>query len=148
MDYLLQEGRLTLPDGFSDRSVNMFIPGNVVPAVFSLTVGRDQTLPGESLDQYLERQLELIAIRLRQYTRLGSAEVWLGTQAPLAGMQVDAHFNSDGRVVYQRQAAFLIAEERVLVFSATAQSPFDAALDQTWQEVLASFQAHPFNTTP
>lgn len=147
MDYLLQEGRLTLPVGFQDRSVNMFIPGNVVPAPFSLTIARDTTLPGEALPDYVDRQVGLIAAKLRKYKRQSTRDVWLGAQSPLPGLQIDAHYQSDGRTIYQRQSAFLIAADRALVFSGTCQNPFDDPLDQLWADVLASFQPHPSAAT-
>lgn len=149
MDYFLQEGRLTLPAGFQDRSVNMFIPGNIVPAPFSLTIARDTTLPGEALPNYVDRQVGLIAAKLRKYKRQSTGDVFLGTQSPIPGLQVDAHYQSDGRTIYQRQAAFLIAPDRALVFSGTCQTPFDDPLNQLWADVLASFQAHfPAATNP
>ncbi|WP_165678466.1 DcrB-related protein [Metapseudomonas otitidis] len=143
MDYRLHEGQITLPTGFQDRTVNMFIPGSVVPAPFSLTIARDTTLPGEALTDYIERQVGLIAAKLRKYKRHGTSAVQLGTQAPIAGIQIDANYQSDGRTIYQRQAAFLIATDRALVFSGTSQTPFDDAMNQMWADVLASYRAHP-----
>lgn len=143
MNYVIQEGSLTLPAGFQDRSVNMFIPGVALPAPFSLTIARDNTLPGEALLDYIERQVNLIAAKLRKYQRQSTTRVELSKRVPIAGLQVDAHYQNDGRPVYQRQAAFILAAERVLVFSATSQQPFDDSLNQLWASVLASFEPHP-----
>lgn len=143
MNYVIQEGSLTLPAGFQDRSVNMFIPGVALPAPFSLTIARDNTLPGEALLDYIERQVNLIAAKLRKYQRKSTIRVELSKRVPIAGLQVDAHYQNDGRPVYQRQAAFILAAERVLVFSATSQQPFDDSLNQLWASVLASFEPHP-----
>jgi len=143
MNYVIQEGSLTLPAGFQDRSVNMFIPGVALPAPFSLTIARDNTLPGEALLDYIERQVNLIAAKLRKYQRQSTIRVELSKRVPIAGLQVDAHYQNDGRPVYQRQAAFILAAERVLVFSATSQQPFDDSLNQLWASVLASFEPHP-----
>lgn len=143
MEYLIQEGKFTLPAGFHDRSVNMFVPGVTLPAPFGLTLSRDTTLPGEALPDYVERQVSLIAAKLRKYQRQSTAPAALSTQSPIAGLQVDAHYQSDGRPVYQRQAAFIVAPERVLVFTATSQLPFDDQLNLLWANVLASFHQHP-----
>lgn len=143
MDYLIQEGKLTLPSGFQDRSVNMFVPGVTLPAPFSLTLSRDITLPGESLAEYVERQVGLIAAKLRKYKRQDAIGVELSSRLPIAGLQIDAHYQNDGRPVYQRQAAFIVAPDRALVFSATSQMPFDDQLNQLWADVLASFEQHP-----
>lgn len=142
MDYLLQEGRLTLPATFQDRSVNMFIPGSTVPAPFSLTVARDTTLPGEVLSDYIDRQVGLIAAKLRKFKRQSTRDALLGAQSALPGLQVDAHYQSDGQTIYQRQAVFLVSTDRALVFSGTSKSPFDDQLNQLWADVLASFQLH------
>lgn len=70
MDYQLQEGSITLPEGFQDRTVNMFILGNSIPAPLNITVSRDNLLSGEDLGAYIERQVKLIASKLRGYTIL------------------------------------------------------------------------------
>lgn len=36
MDYQLQEGSIVLPEGFQDRTVNMFVLGATMPAPLSL----------------------------------------------------------------------------------------------------------------
>lgn len=149
MDYRLHEGALTLPEGFQDRSVNMFIQGGTLPAPFSLTVSRDTTLPGEALADYVDRQVSLIAAKLRKYKLAATQPAQLGAQSPIAGVQIDAHYQSDGQAVYQRQAAFIIATDRTLVFSGTSQVPFDDRLNGLWLDILASFRpqtsspAHP-----
>ena len=65
MDYPLPEGRITLPQGFEDRSVNMFILGSSIPAPLSITLSRDNTLPGEELSTYFERQIKLIRAKYK-----------------------------------------------------------------------------------
>ena len=148
MDYLLHEGRLTLPAGFEDRTVNLFIPGSAMPAPFSLTVARDTTLPGEALSDYVDRQVGVIAAKLRNYKRQSTRDALLGRQSAVPGLQVDAHYQSDGKTIYQRQAAFLVATDWALVFSGTCKGPFDDHLNKLWADVLASFQPHqPLATT-
>lgn len=142
MDYQLQEGRLTLPEGFQDRTVNMFVLGATVPAPLSITVSRDHTLPGEAIDTYLERQLKLIASKLRGYTLLEKKAVVLSSTQPIQGVQVEAYHLVDKRPIHQRQAAFIIAPNRVLVISASSQLDFTAQQNQQWSELLASFEPH------
>ncbi|EKT4525086.1 DcrB-related protein, partial [Pseudomonas putida] len=52
MDYQLQEGSIALPEGFQDRTVNMFILGSNIPAPLNITISRDNVLPAEDLDAY------------------------------------------------------------------------------------------------
>jgi len=141
MEYHLQEGTLELADGFQDRTVNMFVIGTNIPAPLSITVSRDNLLPGESLSTYVDRQVKLITAKLRGYTVLGRREALLSSaDRQLQGFQIDAHYLSDGRPLYQRQAAFELVPGRALVFSTTSQSAFDKRQDQDWEALLTSFQ--------
>jgi hypothetical protein len=140
MDYQLQEGSITLPEGFQDRTVNMFILGDSIPAPLNITVSRDNLLPGEDLKTYIDRQVKLIAAKLRGYTVLGKKPAQLSSAQPLSGLQVDAYYLKDGRPVYQRQAAFEIATGRILVFSTTSQADFSGKQNDNWLELLNSFE--------
>ncbi|HGA2315996.1 TPA: DcrB-related protein [Pseudomonas putida] len=147
MDYQLQEGSITLPEGFQDRTVNMFILGDSIPAPLNITVSRDNLLVGEDLKAYIERQVKLIASKLRGYTVLGKKPAQLSTSQPLAGIQVDGYYLKDGRPVYQRQAAFEVSPGRILVFSTTSQADFGGKQNESWQALLSSFEARQANPT-
>ncbi|MNP85771.1 hypothetical protein D3C76_1856600 [compost metagenome] len=47
---------------------------------------------------------------------------------------------NEGRPVYQRQAAFEVAPGRILVFSTTSQKDFSGKQNESWLELLNSFQ--------
>jgi len=151
MDYQLQEGSITLPEGFTDRTVNMFILGDSIPAPLNVTVSRDNLLPGEDLKAYIERQVKLIAAQLRGYTVLGKIPAQLSSTQPQAGIQVDGYYLKDGRPIYQRQAAFEVAPGRILVFSTTSQADFSGKQNDNWFDLLNSFEPRqvgaPENTT-
>ncbi|WP_268796887.1 DUF1795 domain-containing protein [Pseudomonas huanghezhanensis] len=140
MDYELQEGSIALPTGFQDRTVNMFVLGASVPAPLSITISRDMLLPGEVLKSYVDRQVKMLASKLRGYTLLGKKTVSVSASSPIEGVQIDAYYMTDGRPFYQRQAAFLIETGRAIIFSTTAQADFSAEQNQDWINLLASFQ--------
>ncbi|HDS1746232.1 MULTISPECIES: DcrB-related protein [Pseudomonas] len=139
MDYELQEGGISLPDGFDDRTVNMFVLGASVPAPLSITISRDTLLPDEALQAYVDRQIKMLTSKLRGYTRMGNKAVALSTTAPIPGIQIDAYYMNQGRPLYQRQAAFLISPGRALIFSTTAQADFSPQQNEDWANLLASF---------
>lgn len=141
MDYELQEGSIALPAGFQDRTVNMFVLGASIPAPLSITISRDDLLPSELLNAYVDRQVKMLASKLRGYTLLGKKEVSLSTASPIEGLQIDAYYMNEGRPFYQRQAAFLVETGRALIFSTTAQADFSAEQNQNWADLLASFQS-------
>ena len=140
MDYHLQEGSLAIPEGFKDRTVNVFVLGDSAPATLSITVSRDDFLPAETMDTYIDRQMKLIAAKLRGYTILGKRSAQLSQSTPFLGVQVDAYYIVENRPLYQRQAAFELGEGRVLVFSTTSQSNFTKQQDENWKALLSSFQ--------
>ncbi|KPX47480.1 Uncharacterized protein ALO68_00340 [Pseudomonas syringae pv. helianthi] len=140
MDYELHEGSIKLPEGFQDRTVNMFVMGSTLPAPLSITVSRDTLLPSEQLKTYVDRQVKMLSSKLRGYTLLNRKAVSLSTVAPLEGIQIDAYYMTEGRAYYQRQAAFLIEPERAIVFSTTSQTDFSIEQTQGWENLLASFQ--------
>ena len=146
MDYELQEGSIALPQGFQDRTVNMFVLGASIPAPLSITISRDNLLPSELLNAYVDRQVKMLASKLRGYTLLGKKAVSLSTIAPIDGVQIDAYYMNEGRPFYQRQAAFLIESGRALIFSTTAQADFSAQQNEDWENLLSSFQ--PRHNTP
>jgi hypothetical protein len=139
MDYALQEGSLALPEGFQDRTVNMFVLGKSMPGPLSITISRDDLLPGEALATYVDRQVKLLASKMRGYTSLGKQPASLSKTSPIAGVQVDAYYLNDGRPYYQRQAAFVIAPGRAMVFSTTSQGKFTPEQTASWQDMLDSF---------
>ncbi|MNP47193.1 hypothetical protein D3C76_1412360 [compost metagenome] len=118
----------------------MFILGNSIPAPLNITVSRDNLLSGEDLGAYIERQVKLIASKLRGYTILGKKPAQLSSSQPQAGIQVDGYYLKDGRPIYQRQAAFEIAPGRILVFSTTSQADFSGKQNDSWLELLGSFE--------
>jgi len=146
MDYQLQEGSITLPEGFQDRTVNMFILGDSIPAPLNITLSRDNLMPGEDLKAYIERQVKLIASKLRGYTILGKKPATLSSSQPQAGIQVDGYYLKDGRPVYQRQAAFEVAPGRILVFSTTSQADFNGKQNDSWLGLLNSFEPRQPNS--
>lgn len=139
MDYELQEGGISLPEGFDDRTVNMFVLGASVPAPLSITISRDTLLPDEALQAYVDRQIKMLTSKLRGYTRMGNKAVTLSASAPIPGIQIDAYYMNQGRPLYQRQAAFLISPGRALIFSTTAQADFSPQQNEDWANLLASF---------
>ncbi|AYN96132.1 MULTISPECIES: DcrB-related protein [Pseudomonas] len=139
MSYKINEGTLRLPAGFQDRTINVFVPGDTAPFPFSLTVSRDTKPSDEALDDYVDRQVELIAAKLAKYKPLDRKLAQLSMNVPIQGIQIDSRYKASGKDVYQRQAAFPMAPERVLVFTASGQAPFTSEQDALWVELLSNF---------
>jgi hypothetical protein len=138
--YWIDEGALTLPAGFEDRSANIFVQAEVEHSSLNLNIGRDRLRTGEAPDNYVTRQIGVMKERISGYKLLGRGAAELGTgPSAIAGEQVDASHKSGNRTIHQRQAAFALDDTRVLIFSASSGSPFGEHSNALWQAWLASF---------
>lgn len=134
------EGSMSLPAGFEDRTTNIFVPADTSTQP-NLSIARDWLEDGEVLAKYIDRQLDQLKSRLpghkmiaRQAEQLGSGE-----QA-IRGERIDASYKNNGRPVHQRQAAFVVAERRALILTASSPKPFDERFENLWRLWLDGYQ--------
>ncbi|MFA1239161.1 DcrB-related protein [Serratia odorifera] len=131
------EGSVTLPEGYSDRTVNVLLAGD--DASPSLNISRDALQPDETLADYITRQLETLSHSLKGWVLKGREPVALGNSR-LPGESVHASYLRDGKRIWQRQAVFALEQGQVLVFTLAQPrklAPQDEAL---LQQVLDSYQ--------
>jgi len=141
----LPEGSIGLPQGFDDRTTNVFVPADPQHAP-NLSITRDRLNEGESLPAYVDRQLALLKRRLPGHKLLDQATDTLGEgETALSGERIDCQYRNGAQVLRQRQAVFLVAPGRALIVSATTPRQADAAFDALWRGFLRSF-AHAQST--
>jgi prepilin-type processing-associated H-X9-DG protein len=141
--YFINEGSIQLPDGFHDRSTNIFVQGEPGKSTLNFNIARDYVLPGEDLRHYVTRQIETMQTKLKAYRLKARYAAQLGTAPVIPGEQIDATQRNNNQLFYQRQAAFLFADGHVLVFSATSISAPSDAFDALWRRWLGSFVPRP-----
>ncbi|MFO0579804.1 MAG: DUF1795 domain-containing protein [Polyangia bacterium] len=138
--FYFQEGHIAFPAGFEDRTANVFVPANTEISP-NLSIARDRSEANETLKDYVTRQINLLKSRITGHRVVQRTSVTLGgKEVALEGEQIDAEYKSSGKLIRQRQAAFLIAPQRVLIFTASSPRAFDAAFESLWQGWLASCQ--------
>ncbi|MGP1063982.1 DcrB-related protein [Serratia sp. CY56810] len=131
------EGSVSLPDGYSDRTVNVLLPGDDFSP--SLNISRDALLPDEALADYIARQLEALSQGLKGWVLKNREPAVLG-KTQLQGECVHASYLRDGKRVWQRQAVFALQEGRVLVFTMAHTRKLLPQDDALLQQVLDSYQ--------
>ena len=139
MDYFINEGAIQLPEGFQDRTTNIFVQGEPGKSTLNFNISREQLQPGEDLGQYITRQIELMESKLKDYRLKDRHAARLGVRPAIPGEQIEATQRNNNQVFYQRQAAFLVGEGHVLVFSATSTAPLSSTFEALWQGWLNSF---------
>lgn len=136
---LFTEGKIILPEGCQDRTVNAFpVPAPGVPA---FNISRDALNDAETLSAYVDRQLALMQAHLKGWKQTGRVPSVLGDNL-LHGECVHASYLRDGRRVFQQQAVFNPQDNRILVFTMTCTAALTEADDAQFQRLLASFRFH------
>lgn len=136
-----QEGSVTLPAGFEDRTTNLFVPADTATQP-NLSIARDWLNEGEVLSAYVDRQLQQFKARMAGHRLLSRQAEQLGPEgAVLEGERIDARFVSSNRTVYQRQAAFIVAPGRAIIFTASSPHAFHPEFEAFWRQWLESYRA-------
>jgi len=130
------EGRITLPDHYQDRTVNVFtLPGENLPA---FNISRDWMNSDEILSAYIDRQLMLMQKHLKGWKQTERVSVVLGDNL-LQGECVHANYLRDGKQVFQQQAVFNTSENHILVLTMTCTAKLMDGDNQQFKTLLASF---------
>ena len=77
---LFSEGLINVPEGYQDRTVNVFAPPAADAPAFNIS--RDALNPGEALAAYIDRQLALMAKHIKGWKQ-GLAGHTVGSQVLL-----------------------------------------------------------------
>ncbi|MFB9128877.1 DUF1795 domain-containing protein [Paraburkholderia dipogonis] len=136
--YTMHEGRITLPAGYSDRTVNIFVQEPMTNGLSNVQVARDTARQGEALDDYVNRQIALLKRKIKGLSVTSrEAVVLAGCRAD--GIEIETRYQSNGKSVYQRQCAVFIANDRALIFTATNTVPFTSEQLAIWRRMTDTF---------
>ncbi|MCL2892224.1 DcrB-related protein [Brenneria tiliae] len=129
------EGRVTLPAGYVDRTVNVFAPNDDRAA--SINISRDTLQPTETLSAYIDRQVQLLAQHLKGWRSDARQPVALGQT--VQGECVPASYLRDGKRIWQQQAVFALTDGSVLVFTQSKNDRLSDADNALFHALLGSF---------
>lgn len=136
---LLNEGQVTLPEGYQDRTVNIFT--SFAKDAPSFTVSRDSLGPNEALAAYIDRQLAQMQQHLKQWQQSERCPATLGENLS-HGEIVHGSYQRSGRQVWQQQAVFNPQGAHILVFTMTATVVLTEADSVLFHSLLKSFRPH------
>ena len=140
MKYVVNEGGFELPDGLTDRSVNMLMSSDGVSVSYVVT--RDRLQEAEDLQQFIQRQFKELSRQVSKFKELARAEALFGQgRQGKTGVQIQSTFKQHGNEVHQRQAVVLLDDgTQVLIVTATALRKFTAAEEAGWTHMLTSYE--------
>ncbi|MGP3591527.1 DcrB-related protein [Vagococcus sp. WN89Y] len=136
---LFTEGQVTLPEGYQDRTVNVFTPPGADAPAFNIS--RDTLNPGETLAAYIDRQMALMAKHLKGWKTGERGESVLGDNL-VTGEVIHASYLRDGKRAFQQQAVFNPSADRILVFTMSATRALGDADSVLLRSLLQSFRFH------
>ena len=147
-NYLLNEGRLDLPEGFVDNTTNVLMLHDAEGHTITVTVSRDRLLTGEDLTSYVDRQIGLLKKQIKGYKLLERTDSQIGqAHAPLAAQQLRATLPGQHKApLHQHQVGTVLPSGgfagNVLVFTVTTTRPLNPAEQTLWDNLLASYRLH------
>lgn len=133
--YHINEGVLDLPDKWSDRTMNIFTPDETENPEWNIVVSRDRLGEGETLSDYLDKQLAEMPQALPRF-RLQSDEETIVDGTP--AREVVSTWIGDGGTVRQKQVV-MVKDDKSLVFTFTVLDRLYSNHSKVLDEFLKSF---------
>ncbi|HFU2860449.1 TPA: DUF1795 domain-containing protein [Enterobacter cloacae] len=136
---LFNEGMIAFPEGYRDRTVNVFAPPAADAPAFNIS--RDTLNSGEALAAYIDRQLALMEKHLKGWKQGERSAATLG-DGLLQGEIVHASYLRDGKRIWQQQAVFNAEGDNILVFTMTCPRTLGDTDCALFGDLLRSFRFH------
>ncbi len=133
--YHINEGVLDLPDNWSDRTMNIFTPDESENPEWNIVVSRDKLGAGETLSDYLDKQLAEMPNALPRFRLQSDEEKTIdGTPA----REVVSTWIGDGGTVRQKQVV-MVKDGKSLVFTFTVLERLYSNYSKVLDDFLKSF---------
>jgi len=140
MQFHLNEGSFTLPDGLRDNSMNMLLTGHS-GLDLSLIITRDRLDPGESFEAFVDRQIKAVTLQVSKFSIQQKHAQKAPDRDDTIAVELAQQFTQNGQVIHQRQRTWLLPDAAsVLVLTAASASPITDAQKNAWLAICASFQ--------
>lgn len=136
---LFTEGQITFPEGYQDRTVNVFAPPAADAPAFNIS--RDALNSGEALAAYIDRQLVLMEKHIKGWKQGERSAATLGDGLS-EGEIIHASYLRDGKRIWQQQAVFNVDGNKILVLTMTCTRVLDDADSALLGDLLRSFRFH------
>lgn len=140
MQFHLNEGSFTLPDGLRDNSMNMLLTGHS-GLDLSLIITRDRLEPGESFEAFVDRQIKAVTLQVSKFSIQEKHAQKAPDRDDTIAVELAQQFTQNSQVIHQRQRTWLLPDAAsVLVLTAASASPITDAQKNAWLAICASFQ--------
>ncbi|RQM36335.1 DcrB-related protein [Erwinia psidii] len=137
MQYHLNEGSFTLPDGgWLDNSMNVLRDD---ASGITLVISRGPVPEGSDFEQEFYRQWDDMRPQMTRLQQSDFTRVTVGAQQQIRAVQVSSHFERNGQTLHQHQLAVQATEKNsLMVLTFSALRPFTDEDNQRWASLKQS----------
>ena len=133
--YHINEGTFDLPDDWADRSMNIFTPDESENPEWNIVISRDKLESGETLDEYLNKQLEEMPKALPRFRVETNEEISVNNYP---ARRVVSTWIGEKGTLRQKQIVF-VKDNKSLVFTFTVLERLYRKYESVLDEFIASF---------
>lgn len=132
------EGMITLPEGYSERTINTFVDKR--SALPPITLSRDVLGHHNSIEEYIESQLVILKKQVKDWQQAAYEPIPLGDNLA-EGVLIKYDFlRPDNIRQYQTQAIFTLNMEDLLIFTLSKPSALTEKDQQCLADMLNGFK--------
>lgn len=141
--HIIQEGTLTLPDIFKDRTMNLFTLSDNGASEFTFVVSRASAKSDEDVKSVALRLVKELEVTVPAF-HLESTGMTQVDGYPAA--ELFYQFRNDGGVIFQKQTVILLrdqpAGQKMVCYIGTCPGEFSDYYHRQYQEVMQSIKFH------
>lgn len=138
--YTIDEASFSIPDEWSDKSVNVFSPAGELPGDFSFVITRGSLGGEQNLASYVDDQLKELSTTLPQFRLIRKYESSVDNST---AFQTEFTWKTDdkaeGKMMMQRQI-YVNAGRAVLILTATTIEKFSREYQLVIDNLISSFR--------
>ncbi|MGU3525042.1 DcrB-related protein [Enterobacteriaceae bacterium C23F] len=134
------EGSITVPEGLTDRSINML--GDAQSRLPPINITRDYLATHQDLAGYIQQQVSTLTRQVSGWQAKGQRTISLGDNAACGILLNYSFLRTDGLRLMHQQAVFLLGGRQILVFTTMKGSPFSEADNRRFLAAISSFRPH------
>ena len=124
-----------LPDGWIDRTINVFYRPTGEQGQFSFVIHRETSPPDEDLETYATRQIQQLSENLAEFHLIGRLSTAVSRRLSI---RLDFTWQSQDQKIRQRQY-FVYANGTVLTLTASSSEVLFTALERDITDIVRTF---------
>lgn len=133
--YHVHEGLLELPEGWDDKSINIFSRELAPNQIASIVITRDTIT--DPLSVFVDKTMKTLTKQLPRFMMFKREVSSFGA---IEGEDVSFQWRREGMDIYQRQAFLPLSEQRVLTFTISAPVKYRNEVDAELLTVVGDFK--------